>query len=85
MSNVPNFNLDNIEDEDKIAMAEAYRTYEILDEFDQRKIPSDFVETILRYGDLESIKPFKTKEEFDSYDFSQKGKYLLMYMCTFNQ
>ena len=84
MSDIPNFNLDNIEDEDKIAMAEAYRTYEMLDEFDQRKIPVDFVETMLRYGDLMSVQPFKNKEEFDNYSFSQKGKYLLMYMCTFN-
>ncbi len=73
----------NLQEDDKIAMAEAYRAYEILDYDDREKIPSDFVETILKYGNLLAVKPFASKEEFENYNFSIKGKYLLMYLCTF--
>ena len=78
------FNFDNLDAEDKVAMAEAYRVYEMLDEYDQLKIPQNFIETIHRFGDLVNVKPFDSKKEFDDYKFSEKGKYLLMYMCTFN-
>ncbi len=80
-----NFKIDynNLTDEDRVAMAEAYRTFEILDEIDQSKIPEDFVETLLKFGDINSVKPFESIDDFDKYQFSQKGKYLLMYMCTF--
>ena len=73
-----------IEDGDKLAMAEAYRLYETLPIENQNRIPSDFINTLLALGDLKSVKRFETRQEIDDYKFSEKAKYLIMYMCTFN-
>lgn len=78
------FNSINVEKEDKIAMAEAYRLYECLPLEDKKKIPQDFVETILTLGDFDSVKKFENRQEIDDYQFTEKGKYLIMYMCTFD-
>ena len=75
---------EGLEEEDKIAMAEAYRLYECLPIEDKRKIPAKFVDTIFTLGDLETVKRFENRQEINEYKFSEKGKYLLMYMCTFN-
>ena len=71
-------------DEDRIAMAEAYRAFEMLDEIDKEKVPADFIDNLLSEGDFSSVKPFKTKKEVDEYEFSTKAWYLIMYMCTFD-
>jgi len=70
-------------EEDRIAMAEAYRAFEMLDENDKEKVPVDFIDTLLDEGDFSKVKAFETKEEVDEYPFSKKAWYLIMYMCTF--
>ena len=70
-------------EEDRIAMAEAYRAFEMLDEYDKDKVPADFVDTLLSEGDFSKVRRFHSKEEVDNYNFSRKAWYLIMYMCTF--
>ena len=70
--------------EDKIALAEAYRFYQMLIYDDQQKIPQDFIEFLKNNGDLDSVKPFESKEDALNAKLSQKANYLIMYMCTFN-
>ena len=71
-------------EEDRIAMAEAYRAFEMLDENEREKVPADFIDTLLYYGDFTKVKKFKSAEEVDNYDFSRKAWYLILYMCTFS-
>ncbi len=79
------FNKDEtITDEDRIAMAQVYRVYQLLTRDDKAKIPQEFVETLLEHGNFKEVKPFKDKSEINMTAFSQKAKYLLMYLCTFN-
>ncbi len=80
------FKLDeSVTDEDRIAMAQAYRAYELLTKEDKLKIPKTFVDTLLDFGNFKEVKPFKDKSEMTISDLSTKAKYLLMYMCTFNK
>ena len=72
-----------ITDVDKIAMAEAYRVYQLLPLDEQAKIPEDFVDRLVLYVDFKKVKPFKNKEEMMSYNLSDEAMYLIMYMCTF--
>ncbi|MBR6252815.1 MAG: hypothetical protein IKR04_03140 [Clostridia bacterium] len=73
----------DILEEDRIAMAEAYRAFEMLDENEKERVPADFVDTLLSEGDFTKVKRFRSKEEVDNYQFSRKAWYLIMYMCTF--
>ena len=73
----------NLEQEDKLALAEAYRIYEILSGFDKDKIPTKFVETMLKYGDLRLVKPLDPSKSLKEQNISKKGMYLALYMCTF--
>ena len=41
--------------EDQLALAEAYRFYEILSGPEQEKIPEKFVNALISYGDLKSM------------------------------
>lgn len=75
---------EEILEEDRIAMAEAFRVYQMLDDEDKEKVPADFVDTLFSEADLTKVKPFKSKEEADNYNFSRKAWYLIMYMCTFD-
>ena len=75
--------IEEITPEDKIAMAQAYRFYQMLDCCDQEKIPSDFIETLETFGDFEKVSPFKSAEEALKANLSDKANYLIMYMCTF--
>ena len=70
-------------DIDKVAMAEAYRVFQLLPLDEQAKIPEDFVDRLILYGDFKKVKPFKNKEEMQNYDLSDEAMYLIMYMCTF--
>ena len=75
----------DIKEDDKIAMAEAYRVYEFFQDEEKEKIPEDFVETLLYFGDFKKVPPFKNLQEMKEAKLSQKAKYLLMYMCTFDR
>ena len=75
----------NIKDDDKIAMAEAYRVYELFQDEEKEKIPEDFIETLLYFGDFKKVPPFASLDEMKKAQLSQKAKYLLMYMCTFDK
>ncbi len=72
-----------LKEEDRIAMAEAYRAFEMLDENEKEKVPADFIDNLLAEGDFLSVKPFKTRKEVEEYPFTKKAWYLIMYMCTF--
>jgi len=76
---------DSITDEDRMAMAQAYRAYELLTKEEKLKIPKTFTDTLLEYGNFKEVKPFKDKSEITVSNLSTKAKYLLMYMCTFNK
>ncbi len=73
----------DITSEDKIGFAEAYRVYETMLPEEKELIPQDFIDKLIEYGDFDEVKPFASKEEALNYDFSKKGLYLIMYMCTF--
>ena len=75
---------EEITNEDRIAMAEAYRVYQMLDFYEQAKVPSDFVSFIEANADLGMVVPFETPEEALNANLSEKGRYLVMYMCTFD-
>ena len=85
MEELKNLSELNITDEDKVAMAEAYRVYELFQDEEKEKIPDNFVETLLYFGDFKKVKPFANVEEMKNANLSLKGKYLLMYMCTFEK
>ena len=70
--------------QDRIAMAEAYRVYELLSLEEQSHIPQDFVDSLLRYGDFENTTPINSVDEaIEEGRLSKKALYLVMYMCTF--
>jgi len=69
--------------DDKIAMAEAYRVYELLSPEDQGKIPEDFVNRLLYYGDFKKVKPYSSMEDIENGNISRNGLFLVMYMCTY--
>ncbi len=76
-------NIKDIASEDRIGFAEAYRVYETMLPEEKEKIPQDFIDRLVEYADFDSVKPFESKDEVLNYDFSKKGLYLIMYMCTF--
>ena len=76
-------NISEITSEDRIAMAEAYRAYELMTPEDREKVPEDFVNMLLDCGNFDDVKPFETRDEFLNTEFSEKAIYLIMYMCTF--
>ena len=65
-------------------MAQAYRVYELLTPEERANIPSEFIDTLVFYGDFDSVKPFTSKKDMLDYNLSDKALYLVMYMCTFN-
>ncbi|MBO5142455.1 MAG: hypothetical protein J6C46_05580 [Clostridia bacterium] len=69
--------------DDKLALAEAYRVYEMLNGSEQEKIPSEFVDLLLTHGDLSLIGPLDSQKSLEEQNISKYGKYLIMYMCTF--
>jgi hypothetical protein len=74
----------NITDEDRIAMADAYRVYELLSLEEQQDVPEDFINTLLYYGDFKNATPINSVEEaLKEGRLSKKAMYLIMYMCTF--
>jgi hypothetical protein len=74
---------DVLEIKDTIAMAEAYRVYELLNDEDKAKIPEDFVNRLLYYGDFKTVKPFESMKVVEDGNISKEGLYLVMYMCTY--
>ncbi len=70
--------------EDRVAMAEAYRVYQMLSNRDKAKIPSKFISFIEQNAELGAVKPFKTKSEALKAFISEKANFILMYMCTFD-
>jgi len=74
----------SISKDDRIAMAEAYRVYEILEPQEKMKVPPYFVNSLLKFADLSVVPPFEEKDSFSIDKLTQKGKYIVMYMCTFN-
>lgn len=73
---------EELKKEDKIALAEAYRVYELLSGPEQERVPRDFVETLLNYGDLTLVKPLDPNKNLEEQNLSKRGMYLVMYMCT---
>ena len=69
--------------EDRVAMAEAYRVYQMLSFEEKAKIPSDFISFIEENAELGAIEPFKTKTDALKAFVSEKANFILMYMCTF--
>ncbi len=69
--------------EDRIALAEAYRVYELFEDTEKEKIPQEFVQTLLEYGDLSLVKPLDASKRIEEQNLSKRGLYLVMYMCTF--
>lgn len=69
--------------EDQLALAEAYRFYEILSGPEQEKIPEKFVNALISYGDLNLKGPLNPLKSLEEQNLSKKGLYLIMYMCTF--
>ena len=74
---------EELQKEDKLALAEAYRVYELLDGPDQEKITKEFVNTLFNYGDLSLVKPLDPAKPLNEQGLSKRGLYLVMYMCTF--
>ena len=73
----------SVSKEDRIAMAEAYRVYEILEPQEKQKVPPYFIDSILKCADLKAVEPFDSNKSFSIDDLSLKGRYIVMYMCTF--
>ena len=76
-------NIEEVTSEDKVAMAQAYRFYQMLDCSDQDKIPKDFVDMLETFGDFEKVEPFKNVDEALKSNLNEKANFLIMYMCTF--
>lgn len=72
----------NLNLKDKRALAEAYRVYEILKGPDKDKIPYEFVEMLLYYGDFRLVPPLDPEKSLEEQNISKNGMYLVMYMCT---
>jgi hypothetical protein len=72
-----------LEIKDTIAMAEAYRVYELMEDHEKEKIPQDFVNRLLYYGDFKKVGPFSSMKEVEEGNISKEGMYLVMYMCTY--
>ena len=73
---------EDLKNEDKLALAEAYRVYELLNDEDKEQIPEEFVEMLLYNGDLSLVKPLDPAKSLKDFNLSKKGQYLVMYMCT---
>ena len=72
-----------LKEEDKLALAEAYRVYELLEDTEKEKIPEEFVQAMLNYGDLSLVKPLDASKPLEEQNLSKRGLYWVMYMCTF--
>lgn len=75
-------NFKDLNMEDKLAFAEAYRVYEILNGPDKDRIPSEFVDALLYYGDLRLVGPLNPEKSLKEQNISKLGMYIVMYMCT---
>jgi hypothetical protein len=75
---------DELTYEDRVAMAEAYRVYQMLSCREKAKIPSKFISFIEQNAELGAVKPFKSKSDALKAFISEKANYLLLYMCTFD-
>ena len=75
-------NFSELRAEDKLALAEAYRVYEILEGADKDKIPEEFVDSLLYYGDLRLVGQLDPKKTLKEQNISRLGMYIVMYMCT---
>lgn len=73
---------EDLKNEDKLALAEAYRVYELLNDEDKEQIPEEFIEMLLNNGDLSLVKPLDTSKSLKDFNLSKRGQYLVMYMCT---
>ena len=73
---------EELKNEDKLALTEAYRIYEILNDEDKEQIPKDFVEILLNYSDLSLVSPLDPSKSLKEFNLSKRGQYLVMYMCT---
>ena len=73
---------EQLKNEDKVALAEAYRVYELLSGPEQEKIPEDFVDALLYFGDLRMVKPLDPNKPLEEQNLSKRGLYMVMYMCT---
>jgi len=73
---------EDLKKEDKIALAETYRVFELLNGPSKERIPREFVEILLDYGDLNAVPPFDAEKSLKDFNLSKRGKYLIMYMCT---
>lgn len=74
--------IEELEKEDKLALAEAYRVYELLSDSEKQKVPQDFVDTLLYFGDLRLVKPLDPSKKLADMNLSERGLYITMYMCT---
>lgn len=79
---VKEMKFENLTQEDKIALAETYRVYELLEDTEKERIPEEFVEMIFNYGDLSLVPPLDSEKKLIDFNLSKQGKYLVMYMCT---
>lgn len=73
---------DDLKLEDSLALAEAYRVYELLNDEDKERIPEKFVEILFSYGDLSLVGPLDPSKSLKEFNLSKRGRYLVMYMCT---
>lgn len=73
---------EELKQEDKLALAETYRVYELLSPEEKEQIPDDFVEVLLDYGDLSLVPPFDPLKSLKDFNISKRGQYLILYMCT---
>lgn len=74
--------IEELKKEDKLALAEAYRVFEILRPEEKEMIPKEFVNTLLDYADLSLVKPLDPTKKLKDQNLSKQGLYIVMYMCT---
>lgn len=72
----------NLTLEDRIALAEAYRVYELLEDTEKEKIPPAFVGRLFDYGALDLVPPFDPTKTLKDFQLSERGKYIVLYMCS---
>lgn len=74
--------IEELKNEDKLALAEAYRVYELLRPEEKELIPKKFVDTLLDYGDLSLVNRLDSSKSLKDLNLSKLGLYIVMYMCT---
>lgn len=75
-----NFKL--LEKEDRLALAETYRVYELLAPEEREQIPDEFVQMLINYGDLSLVPRLDPTKSLKDFNLSKRGQYLVLYMCT---